>query len=514
MAMLHVGVFTSTELAPEGDEFVPTDIDEAGERKVTPDGHLLGGREYCINTFLLPDRGNKLFMMATECAKELNYRDSYLLFNKNKSLYKLIATQRDKETLISAGLLPYSFRSRQIALVTARSMFCQFGSRIIKGGKRVRDDYWEGKAIEQGFTEKDPVISDKKALAAHQQMQLQQQQMHAMQTGGHPPQPMTAAAAVAAMRQPHAQHQPQQPRNNFYHFTGPESAPHQAAAQANHGYSSAMQTMNSQNQYNLASNDANAAMNASQRSAAVTVAQSAAARAKPDTKALESLQQSQLVLQQLVAAGNVSGVFVPGSDIAGAFDYQDGGSQSHHHIASLREQQILSSNFSKNLNKVRESRNNLWSSFWVGRLDSNREIIESEQYELLTARDESADPDQPMTDPTVLMINQRVKGELEKDDKLEVVFPDPPLVQKVRHPRPEPSHQMNPTNLVSHNMGPMHMGNPMAHPNTQGFKGRPQQQLYYPNGQQAKGIQIQQQRPPHQNNVNWRGQPAAWNNYH
>lgn len=393
-------------------------------------------------------------------------------------------------------------------------MFCQFGSRIIKGGKRVRDDYWEGKAIEQGFTEKDPVISDKKALAAHQQMQLQQQQMHALQAGGLPSQPMTAAA-VAAMRQPHAQHQPQLPtRNNFYHFTGPESAPHQVPAQPNHGYPTAMQTMNNQNQYNLASNDVNAAMNVSQRSAAVAVAQSAASRVKPDSKAFETLQQSQQVLQQLVAAGNVSGVFVPGSDIAGSFDYQDGGSQSHHHVASLREQQILSSNFSKNLNKVRENRNNLWSSFWVGRLDSNREIIESEQYELLTARDESADPDQPLPDPTVFMINQQVKGELEKESKVEVVFPDPPLVQKVRHPRAEPSHALSSAQLSSHNMGQMHMVNPMAHPNAQAFKGRPQQAMYYPNGQQAKGIQMQQQRPSHQNNVNWRGQPAAWNNYH
>ena len=94
-------------------------------------------------------------MLATECARNLGYRDSYLLFNKNRSLYKIIATQAEKDDLINQGILPYSYRSRQIAIVTAKSMFRQFGSRIIEGGRRVRDDYWEGKAKKQGFTEED-----------------------------------------------------------------------------------------------------------------------------------------------------------------------------------------------------------------------------------------------------------------------------------------------------------------------------------------------------------------------
>ncbi|ANB11355.1 Npl6p [Sugiyamaella lignohabitans] len=161
---LQLGQITKAEVTPGGDEFVSAIIDEKGEQKVSPDGHLSGGREYRVKTFTLPNRGNKLYMMATDCAKELNYRDSYLLFNKNKSLYKLIATQQEKEALIEAKLLPYSFRSRQIALVTARSMFRQFGSRMINDGKRVRDDYFESKAIEQGFTEDDEVMVEKKTL--------------------------------------------------------------------------------------------------------------------------------------------------------------------------------------------------------------------------------------------------------------------------------------------------------------------------------------------------------------
>ncbi len=146
---------TTDQLGPEGDEYIPREYDDAGEKKVTATGHLLDGRDYKCRTFFVPNRGDKLFMLATECARVLGYRDSYLLFNKNRSLYKIIATQAEKEDLIHQEILPFSYRSRQIAIVTAKSMFRQFGSRVIVNGRRVRDDYWETKARKQGFTEED-----------------------------------------------------------------------------------------------------------------------------------------------------------------------------------------------------------------------------------------------------------------------------------------------------------------------------------------------------------------------
>jgi len=146
---------TTDQLGPEGDEYIPREYDEAGEKKVTNTGHLLDNRDYRCRTFFVPNRGDKLFMLATECARVLGYRDSYLLFNKNRSLFKIIATQAEKEDLIHQEILPFSYRSRQIAIVTAKSMFRQFGSRVIVNGRRVRDDYWEGKARKQGFTEED-----------------------------------------------------------------------------------------------------------------------------------------------------------------------------------------------------------------------------------------------------------------------------------------------------------------------------------------------------------------------
>lgn len=147
---------TSDQLTPEGDEYIPREYDDAGEKKVDGLGYPQDGRQYRCRTFTVPGRGEKLFMLATECARVLTYRDSYLLFNKNRSLYKIIATQKEKEDLIEQEILPFSYRSRQIAIVTARSMFRQFGSRVIVGGRRVRDDYWESKARKQGFTEDDP----------------------------------------------------------------------------------------------------------------------------------------------------------------------------------------------------------------------------------------------------------------------------------------------------------------------------------------------------------------------
>lgn len=146
---------TTDQLGKEGDEYIPKEFDESGEKKVDAMGYPQDGRVYKCRTFRVPNRGEKLFMLATECARVLGYRDSYLLFNKNRSLFKIIATQTEKDDLIQQDILPYSYRSRQIAIVTAKSMFRQFGSRVIVNGRRVRDDYWESKARKQGFTEED-----------------------------------------------------------------------------------------------------------------------------------------------------------------------------------------------------------------------------------------------------------------------------------------------------------------------------------------------------------------------
>lgn len=174
---------TTDQLNQAGDEYLPREIDEFGEKKVMPNGQLLGNRQYRCRTFLVPNRGDKLFMLATECARVLGYRDSYLLFNKNRSLFKIIASQAEKDDLVQQEILPFSYRSRQIAIVTARSMFRQFGSRVIEGGRRVRDDYWETKARKQGFTEADP--AGEKRPGAAKAREAAEAQSNLLMSGAH-----------------------------------------------------------------------------------------------------------------------------------------------------------------------------------------------------------------------------------------------------------------------------------------------------------------------------------------
>ncbi|KAM3454583.1 hypothetical protein MY5147_006672 [Beauveria neobassiana] len=174
---------TTDQLNPAGDEYIPREVDEFGEKKVMANGQLLGNRVYRCRTFLVPNRGDKLFMLATECARVLGYRDSYLLFNKNRSLFKIIASQAEKDDLVQQEILPFSYRSRQIAIVTARSMFRQFGSRVIENGRRVRDDYWETKARKQGFTEND--LAGEKRPGAAKAREAAEAQNNVMLTGPH-----------------------------------------------------------------------------------------------------------------------------------------------------------------------------------------------------------------------------------------------------------------------------------------------------------------------------------------
>lgn len=174
---------TTDQLNETNDEYIPREIDEFGEKKVMGNGQLLGNRTYKCRTFLVPHRGDKLFMLATECARVLGYRDSYLLFNKNRSLYKIIANQAEKDDLVQQEILPFSYRSRQIAIVTARSMFRQFGSRVIEGGRRVRDDYWEQKARKQGFTEAD--AAGEKRPGASKAREAAEAQNNIMMSGPH-----------------------------------------------------------------------------------------------------------------------------------------------------------------------------------------------------------------------------------------------------------------------------------------------------------------------------------------
>ncbi|KAI8391349.1 chromatin remodelling complex Rsc7/Swp82 subunit-domain-containing protein [Radiomyces spectabilis] len=82
-------------------------------------------------------------------ARVLGYRDSYLLFQRNPMLERVRIDEDEKQYLRDNGILLQYFRNRDVAVVTARSVFKCFGAKIIKKGKRCTDDYFEALAREE-----------------------------------------------------------------------------------------------------------------------------------------------------------------------------------------------------------------------------------------------------------------------------------------------------------------------------------------------------------------------------
>ncbi|KAL7824241.1 chromatin remodelling complex Rsc7/Swp82 subunit domain-containing protein [Trichoderma gracile] len=127
--------------------------DPEGETKVDKMGNLKGGREYRCRTFKVLGRGNRLYMLSTEPARCVGFRDSYLFFTKHRKLYKIIVDDEEKRDMIERDIIPHSYKGRSIGIVTARSVFREFGARIVVGGKRIIDDYAVAQARAEGAVE-------------------------------------------------------------------------------------------------------------------------------------------------------------------------------------------------------------------------------------------------------------------------------------------------------------------------------------------------------------------------
>ncbi|KAI1296065.1 hypothetical protein EDD11_007603 [Mortierella claussenii] len=134
-------------------EEIEGEIDEAGETKITKDGQLLGGRQYKCRSFKLPDRGDRIYMLSMDPARVLGFRDSYLFFLRNPQLVRVNTTMEERQWMIENGMLMANFKSKLIAVVTARSIFKSFGARIIKGGRSRVDDYYEANATGEDLLE-------------------------------------------------------------------------------------------------------------------------------------------------------------------------------------------------------------------------------------------------------------------------------------------------------------------------------------------------------------------------
>ncbi|PKY04169.1 hypothetical protein P168DRAFT_290256 [Aspergillus campestris IBT 28561] len=136
--------------------------DPVGETKVGKNGVLQGGREYRVRTFTILNRSDRLYMLSTEPARCIGFRDSYLFFQKHKFLYKIIIDDEAKRDLIERDVLPHSYKGRAIGVVTARSVFREFGAKIVVGGRKVIDDYNEKAALERGDVEGELAVPEDK----------------------------------------------------------------------------------------------------------------------------------------------------------------------------------------------------------------------------------------------------------------------------------------------------------------------------------------------------------------
>lgn len=135
------------------DDEVVLPEDAEGETRVDKFGNLLDGRQYRCRVFTILGRGDRLYMLSTEPARCIGFRDSYLFFQKHKQLYKIIIGDEAKLDLIARHIIPHSYKGRAIGVVTARSVFREFGSRIVVGGRKIIDDYQVAEARANGDVE-------------------------------------------------------------------------------------------------------------------------------------------------------------------------------------------------------------------------------------------------------------------------------------------------------------------------------------------------------------------------
>ncbi|KAK6461095.1 Polyadenylate-binding protein [Scheffersomyces coipomensis] len=152
ITILEEGVFDEegNPLNIANDEVVIGHEDEKGKEKIDELGNLQGGREFRMKTFKVYGQGDRLYMISTEPARLVGFRDSYLLFKTHRSLFKKVCDNDEKMDLIDRGIIPNSYKGRSVNLVTARSIFREFGAKMINGGKKVIDDFWEQRAIDNG----------------------------------------------------------------------------------------------------------------------------------------------------------------------------------------------------------------------------------------------------------------------------------------------------------------------------------------------------------------------------
>lgn len=115
---------------------VAMEDDEKGDEKVDSNGRILGGRQYKVFTFTLPDRENpnKVYMLGIDVAKAAGHTDSSLVARRYQFLYKTYLTEKEKVLLLELGVQGGSnfHNGRPSTIYAARNIYKYMGASIIK----------------------------------------------------------------------------------------------------------------------------------------------------------------------------------------------------------------------------------------------------------------------------------------------------------------------------------------------------------------------------------------------
>ncbi|SCU91170.1 LANO_0D10946g1_1 [Lachancea nothofagi CBS 11611] len=135
-----------------GDSYVIARGDLQGETKVNKFGKLLGNRHFLFSTFTPPTRPHSVFVLVRDLLECLSLSVSPEQFlQESQQLYGVKASPDELVFLRENKLLAESALSENEYYVTTKSVYMLYGARVLVGGTRLVDDYWEEAVKEQGF---------------------------------------------------------------------------------------------------------------------------------------------------------------------------------------------------------------------------------------------------------------------------------------------------------------------------------------------------------------------------
>ncbi|KAL6949308.1 hypothetical protein ACO0OE_001391 [Hanseniaspora uvarum] len=145
----EIPITDAGEIIPLKDDEFELPVDPEGELKVDLNGNLKNSKTYKFKTFTIDTRPNKdkLYVLAADVAKVFDYKRAAVLFLNHKlTLYKSYLTEDEKKYLLDNSTVldnvtPMNL-TKSILVITAKSLFKEFGHKTINNGKPIEDDYY------------------------------------------------------------------------------------------------------------------------------------------------------------------------------------------------------------------------------------------------------------------------------------------------------------------------------------------------------------------------------------